>query len=114
MDHAQHGQARGGGSDGVLLVLLALENRDLCSEEDLKSMDSYIAMSAEARAELIESKDSAMKNAEKTLDDLLKSLQSQFEQGKKDKEEAIAAATPGLSMLKMVQRGASGDSKEEL
>jgi len=91
----------------------SMDNRDLCGEDELKSMDGFIAMTAEARAALIEEKDTAIKNAESALDDLLKSLQSQFEEGKKAKEDAIAAATPGLSMLRMVHKGGEA-GKDEL
>jgi len=91
----------------------SLNNRDLCGEEAIKEMDSFTAMSADERQALIDEKDGAIKGAETALDTLLKSLQKQFEDGKKAKEDAIAAATPGLSMLRMVHKGAA-DNKDEL
>lgn len=92
----------------------SMNNRDLCSEEQLKEMDSYSAMSAEERDALIAEKEAALKSADETLDTLLKSLQAQFEEGKKAKEAAIAAASPGLSVLRMVAKHSADAAKEEL
>lgn len=89
------------------------DNRELCSEEQVAEMDKFAAMTSAERTAMISEKEGAMKAAEETLEALLKSLQKQYEDGKQAKEDAIAAATPGLSMLRMIE-GASAAAKDEL
>jgi len=95
--------------------MCSMANRDLCSEEQLAAIDGNVAMDAAERKAMIEEKEAAIKLAETTLDDLLKSLQAQFEAGKTAKEDAITAASVNLSTLRMVEKHASeGAGKDEL
>ena len=53
-----------------------------------------------------------LKAADTELEELLKSLQSQYEEGKKKKDDTIAAKSPGLTLLRSVKRAkASGKSE---
>ena len=53
-----------------------------------------------------------IKKADTDLEELLKSLQSQYEAGKKAKDDTIAAKSPGLALLRSVKRAKAGGKSE--
>jgi len=120
---ATTGEAYKGGRDYDALAAFVEENlgpqcslssRDLCSEEQLALIDGFVAMTSAERTAIIEEKDAAIANADETLEALLKSLQKQYEDGKQAKEDATTAASENLSVIRMVEKAASTDAKDEL
>mmetsp|Transcript_61880 Transcript_61880/g.162550 ORF Transcript_61880/g.162550 Transcript_61880/m.162550 type:complete len:169 (-) Transcript_61880:75-581(-) len=78
-------------------------NPDLCDAEKKKVLDELMAMSDADLQAKVEEKDAEMKEAETALEELLKSLQDQYEKGQKardDKKAEIKEA--GLGMMKSV------------
>ena len=59
----------------------------------------------------IADQEAELKKADDDLEELLKSLQSQYEAGKQKKDDTIAALSPKLALLRSVKR-AKGDAKE--
>jgi len=79
------------------------KNPDLCSAEKKAQLDSFMALSDDDLKAKIEEKEGEMKESETTLEELLKSLQEQYESGQKardDKKAEIKEA--GLGMMKSV------------
>merc|ERR1712126_691865 len=83
-------------------------NLDLCDAESKKQVESFLKMPADALKTAIEEKEAEMKKADTELEELLKSLQSQYEDGTK---KAIKEA--GLGLMKSVQahRKSSGEER---
>merc|ERR1719384_853939 len=88
-------------------------NLDLCDDEKKALVNKFVAMSASELDEQIASKEAEMKAAETELEELLKSLQSQYEAGQKkkdDKKKEIKES--GLGLMKSVlahQKTAKGE-----
>mmetsp|Transcript_67140 Transcript_67140/g.151763 ORF Transcript_67140/g.151763 Transcript_67140/m.151763 type:complete len:169 (-) Transcript_67140:118-624(-) len=78
-------------------------NPDLCDAEKKKQLDKFMAMfDSDLEAE-IEKKDGEMKKAEADLEELLKSLQSQYEEGMKVKDnKKKEVKESGLGLMKSV------------
>eukprot|EP00420_Gonyaulax_spinifera_P037116 CAMPEP_0197869188 /NCGR_PEP_ID=MMETSP1439-20131203/24_1 /TAXON_ID=66791 /ORGANISM="Gonyaulax spinifera, Strain CCMP409" /LENGTH=168 /DNA_ID=CAMNT_0043487943 /DNA_START=25 /DNA_END=531 /DNA_ORIENTATION=+ len=79
------------------------KNPDLCDAEKKKQLDEFMAMSDSDLEAEIEKKDGEMKKAEADLEELLKSLQAQYEAGTKakdDKKKEIKES--GLGLMKSV------------
>jgi len=90
------------------------KNPDLCDAEKKKMLDSFMAMSDSDLATKIEAKEDEMKAAETELEELLKSLQSQYEEGTKKKDETKKAIKEaGLGLMKSVM-AAKKAAKSEL
>jgi protein disulfide-isomerase A6 len=87
------------------------ENIDLCNDEQKKTIKEKQALSAADLDKEIADQEAALKKADDDLEELLKSLQSQYEAGKKAKDDTIAALSPKLALLRSVKR-AKGDAKE--
>eukprot|EP00227_Mantoniella_beaufortii_P017789 CAMPEP_0197591044 /NCGR_PEP_ID=MMETSP1326-20131121/12621_1 /TAXON_ID=1155430 /ORGANISM="Genus nov. species nov., Strain RCC2288" /LENGTH=230 /DNA_ID=CAMNT_0043156383 /DNA_START=72 /DNA_END=764 /DNA_ORIENTATION=- len=91
------------------------ENLDLCTEEQKASIKAVSDMTLPAIDKEIEEAEAAVKSSDTELEELLKSLQAQYEAGKTKKEEVVAATSPRLTLLRSVKRNktaASGDAKE--
>ena len=86
---------------------------DLCSEEQQKTIADFTAMSADdLQAKITEGED-ALKKADEDLEELLKSLQSQYEEGKKANEAAKKSIKEsGLGVAKSVQAHKKKGSSE--
>lgn len=79
-------------------------NLDLCDAEKKKQVDSFIAMPMASLSTAIEEKEGEIAKAESDLEELLKSLQAQYEEGTKkkdDKKKEIKES--GLGLMKSVQ-----------
>mmetsp|Transcript_54539 Transcript_54539/g.160380 ORF Transcript_54539/g.160380 Transcript_54539/m.160380 type:complete len:169 (-) Transcript_54539:97-603(-) len=112
-----------GGRDLASLVKHAEENLgptcgpanpELCDAEKKKLLDGFMAMSGADLQKKITEQDEIMAKADKDVEDTLKSLQAEYEEGKKKKdatEKAIKDA--GLGMMKAVHAH-KVSSKEEL
>merc|ERR1712113_1007108 len=78
-------------------------NMDLCDDDKKAQVNKFMAMSASDLAAAIKGKDDEMKAAEKELEDLLKSLQAQYEEGTKRKDETKKEIKEsGLGLMKSV------------
>merc|ERR1719246_403060 len=78
-------------------------NLDLCDADKKALVNKFMAMSASELDAEISKKDTEMKGAETELEELLKSLQSQYEEGTKkkdDKKKDIKES--GLGLMKSV------------
>merc|ERR1712113_533082 len=101
-----------GGRDYKALAKFAKENLgpkcgpaslDLCDEGNKTMIEKFMKMDQTKLDELITEKTEAMAKAEKTLEALLKSLQAQYEEGQKKKdEEKNAIKNSGLGLMKSV------------
>merc|ERR1719336_1139597 len=90
------------------------KNVDLCDAEKKKQLDEFMALQDDDLAAKIKEKDAEMAKAESDLEELLKSLQSQYEEGQKardDKKKEIKEA--GLGLMKSVAAHKKA-AKEEL
>jgi len=87
------------------------ENIDLCNDEQKKLIKDKQALSAADLDKEIADQEAELKKADDDLEELLKSLQSQYEAGKQKKDDTIAALSPKLALLRSVKR-AKGDAKE--
>jgi len=88
------------------------DNRDLCSEEQLKELEEVEALSPEDRKAKIAALEKEIKDAEEFFKSELEKLQNTYQQISKDKDDKIAAVQPKLRVLKMVKD--TGKAKEEL
>jgi len=80
------------------------ENLDLCDAEKKKQVDSFMAMSAADLKKSIEGKEGEIAKAESENEELLKSLQAQYEEGTKKKDDKKKEVKEsGLGLMKSVQ-----------
>merc|ERR1719323_1098720 len=79
------------------------KNVDLCDADTKKQLDGFMAMSEDDLAATISEKEAEMKKAESDLEELLKSLQSQYEEGQKARDEKKKEIKEsGLGLMKSV------------
>merc|ERR1719384_317212 len=79
-------------------------NLDLCDDDKKAQINKFMAMSASDLDAAIKEKDDEMKEAEKELEDLLKSLQAQYEAGQKKKDATKQEIKEsGLGLMKSVK-----------
>jgi len=79
-------------------------NLDLCDADKKAQVNKFMAMSLDDLKAAIKEKDDEMSKAEKDLEELLKSLQSQYEEGTKKKDDKKAEIkASGLGLMKAVQ-----------
>ena len=90
------------------------ENIDLCTDDQKAIIKEKQALSdADLDAE-IAAAEGEIKQADTDLEELLKSLQAQYEAGKKAKDDTIAEKSPALARLRSVKRAKTGGAKTEL
>jgi len=78
-------------------------NLDLCDDDNKKQINKFMAMSASDLDAAIQGKDDEMKAAEKELEDLLKSLQAQYEGATKNKDsKKTEIKESGMGLMKSV------------
>jgi len=79
-------------------------NLDLCSTEDKSKIEGFMSMSIDDLKKDIAEKEAEMKKADEDLEGILKSLQSQYEEAQKKKDETKKAIKEaGLGLMKSVQ-----------
>ena len=110
---AATGDAYQGGRDFEALKAFATEslgptcgaeNIDLCDADQKKVIAEKQALAPETLDAEIEGLEGEIKKAGDDLDELLKSLQAQYEAGKKAKDDTVAAISPKMALLRSVQR----------
>merc|ERR1719464_1034636 len=80
------------------------KNPDLCDEDQKKQLAEFVALPASDLRAKIEEKEKEMTEADTAVDELLKKLQSQYEEAMKardDKKAEIKAS--GLGLMKSVE-----------
>jgi len=78
-------------------------NLDLCDADKKAQVSKFMAMSASDLSAAIKEKDDEMAKAEKDLEELLKSLQSQYEAATKKKDDTKKSIKEsGLGLMKSV------------
>merc|ERR1712063_158423 len=78
-------------------------NLDLCDEGNKTMVEKFMKMDAAALQKAIAEKEESMAKVEKDLEDLLKSLQAQYEAGQKKRDEEKAKIkNSGLGLMKSV------------
>jgi len=85
------------------------ENIDLCTPEQKEVIEEKKKLSPEALDEEIAAMEASMKQADSDLEELLKSLQAQYEAGKKKKDDTIAELSPKMGLLRSVKRATKKD-----
>lgn len=80
------------------------DNLDVCDEDQKKIIAEKSALSLTAVDAEIEAAVSELKQADVDLDELLKSLQSQYEAGKEKKDAVVAELSPKLALVRSVKR----------
>lgn len=84
-------------------------NKEACSAEQLPLLEAAMALSAEERAEKIADATARIKAAEKAHEDLLESLQAQYEKSKEDTEKMVTEIKGEMKWWKKVKAAASKD-----
>jgi len=79
------------------------DNKDLCSEEQLKELEELQALGEDEIKSRIKAGEDAIKEAETTFETELKKLQETYEKISKEKEANIAAAKKPMAMLRKVK-----------
>jgi hypothetical protein len=89
-----------------------LEN---CSPEKKAELDKYIAMSAEERSTKLEELKTALKAKEEAHEELLKSLQAQYEESNEGVEKFKKETAPTIKLLKAATpKPAKAGGKDEV
>eukprot|EP00934_Nitzschia_sp_Nitz4_P008410 Nitzschia sp. Nitz4//scaffold27_size158506//71414//72481//NITZ4_002599-RA/size158506-augustus-gene-0.21-mRNA-1//-1//CDS//3329545485//8400//frame0 len=106
-----------------LVPLCSLEHLENCSEEEMISVNHYMAMSAEELEGLVEAQEERLTAAHETYHETLEYLQAQFEEAARNRDEEVAAIREGpIGLMRAVQKLRAvadgeehdGTSKDEL
>lgn len=90
-------------------------NLDLCGEEEKKELQKYMDMSDADLESSIKEKEAELEKAEADFKEVVESLQQQYQDATKAKEDKIAAVKEaGLSMMKKVQASKKTVGSDEL
>jgi len=122
-DTAADGDKYEGGRDYSTLKTFAdenlgpscsMDNRNLCSEEQLKAMDAVAAMKKEDVEAEIAQITKAIEEAEQLFKDEVQKLQNKYQELQTENEAAKTKDAPRLKLLRMVSNHAAKAGKEEL
>jgi len=93
----------------------SVDNKDNCSPEQLKELETYVAMDpAERESKMTKMKDE-LKAAEDAHNELLKELQSKFKESQDGLEKLKEDSAPVIKMLKAATPTAkAADTKDEV
>jgi hypothetical protein len=90
-------------------------NLDLCDDDQKKTIEKYLALSADDLDAAIKEAEKGLADAEESFKNDVEQLQKTYEGLMKTKDDAIAAIKAGgLGMMKSVKAAAGGEKKEEL
>jgi len=78
----------------------SVDMKENCSAEQLAALEKYISMDATERAEKLESMKTAMADAEKAHEELLKQLQATFKESQEKLEKLKEESAPTIKLLK--------------
>jgi hypothetical protein len=85
------------------------ENLELCSDEDKAFLEEWAAKGADAIAAEVATHDDAITASKDNMEELMKSLQTQFEAAKKADEELGAEHSKPLSLLRTIKVGGNDE-----
>jgi hypothetical protein len=90
-------------------------NMDLCDDDEKKEIQKYLDMSDDDLSNGIKEKEAELEKAESDFKTLVESLQKQYQDATKEKEDKIAAVkASGLAIMKKVEASKKKDVKDEL
>lgn len=92
----------------------SMDNRDLCSEDQLKDMDAVAAMSQADRDAEIASIDKLIEEAEANFKAEVQKLQKKYQELQAENEKAKSENAPRLKVLRAVNNHLKNSGKEEL
>jgi len=98
--------------DNLLEAPCDSANKDACSAEQLKELETAEAMSGEDRTAKIAEIKAEIKTTEKAHDELLESLQAQFKASQEKTESTVAELKKSMNWLKAANKAVA--SKDEL
>jgi len=78
----------------------SVDAQENCSAEQLESLKTFIAMPADERATKLETMKTALADAEKSHDELLKQLQASFKESQDGLEKLKEESAPTIKLLK--------------
>jgi hypothetical protein len=87
------------------------DTKENCSAEQLKDLETYMAMDASERATKLETMKTELKKAEDDHNELLKNLQAQFKESQDSLEKLKEDSAPVIKMLKAATPTGAGAAK---
>ena len=90
------------------------DTKENCSAEQLKDLETYMAMDAAERATKLETMKTELKKAEDDHNELLKTLQAQFKESQDALEKLKEDSAPTIKMLKAATPTAKAAGKDEV
>ena len=90
------------------------DTKENCSAEQLKDLETYMAMDASERATKLETMKTELKKAEDDHNELLKNLQEQFKTSQDALEKLKEESAPTIKMLKAATPKAAPTGKDEV
>lgn len=88
------------------------KNIDLCNDEQKAEIEKYEAMDVAELQKMVDEGTAAGDAAEKTFKDAVSKLQATYETLQKDKDEAIAAASKDMSIMRQVIKAAESPAAD--
>jgi hypothetical protein len=93
----------------------SVDTKENCTPEQLKDLETYIAMPAAERDAKLEEMKTALKTAEEAHNELLKTLQAQFKESQDGLEKLKEESAPVMKMLKAASpKPAAAAGKDEV
>ena len=92
-------------------ILKGCEARERTFAEQLKDLETYMAMDASERATKLETMKTELKKAEDDRNELLKNLQAQFKESQDSLEKLKEDSAPVIKMLKAATPTGAGAAK---
>mmetsp|Transcript_14825 Transcript_14825/g.23085 ORF Transcript_14825/g.23085 Transcript_14825/m.23085 type:complete len:169 (+) Transcript_14825:158-664(+) len=89
----------------------SLGNKDACKPEQIEYLNEWEGKSSEDRKKAIEEMEKEVADANKAHDEFVKTLQAQFQESKKKSEDTAAKLKPKVSLLKSLEKAASGKTE---
>jgi len=89
------------------------DTKENCSAEQLKELETYMAMPADERSTKLTTMKEALKKAEDDHNELLKSLQAQFKESQDALEKLKEDSAPTIKMLKAATPTAKPDAAKD-
>jgi len=88
------------------------DTKENCTPEQLKDLETYMAMDATERSTKLQTMKDELKKAEEDHNELLKSLQAQFKESQDALEKKKEESAPIIKMLKAATPSAKGGKDE--
>jgi hypothetical protein len=91
----------------------SVDTKENCTPEQLKDLETYIAMPAAERDTKLQEMKDALKTAEDTHNELLKTLQAQFKESQDGLEKLKEESAPVMKMLKAASPKPAADAGKD-